>query len=242
MAGAGGLAPVTERLESVLRSVHTQLVEWSEDVRELLLHTVAELQALLGSLEQWGDEERERVRALLERWDAGDRAATAGARVEGGTGDADTGDRNAVTVDADVSGEWTEPAEPTGAAGSAAPVGGDRAGSGEVALPGEQGGGTVVASVHEDQVVPISALFFDDAGPHVISAAGEAPIRPDADEDGVVPIEALLLRGSAAARAALALRPRLDQMLASGAAAGDLALVHDELFDLLELSISEATA
>jgi HPt (histidine-containing phosphotransfer) domain-containing protein len=230
MAGAGGLAPVTERLETVLRSVHTQLLEWSDDVRDLVLHSVSELQSLLGSLEQWGDEERERVRVLLERWDTSDRTALQG--VEQGSG-----------VVSDVSGGRGDPAGHDPSAGES--TGANREGlrtAGEGAAPAAVNGGTRLAVVHEDQVVPISALFFDDAGPHVIAPDGAAPVEPPLGSDGVVPIETLLLRGPAAARAALALRPRLDRMLASGAAADDLGVVHDELFDLLELSISEATA
>jgi HPt (histidine-containing phosphotransfer) domain-containing protein len=178
MAGASGVGSVTERLESVARSLATQVVPWNDRLRDLFLHTVHELRSLLEAVDGWGDAERNRVRALLGRWDLSDQASAE--------------------------------------EGEAAPA--------------------------TDRVVPISSLFYDDAGPHVISPGGAGGAAVDGGADGVVPIEALLLRGSAAARAALALRPRLDQMLASGASSGDLAQVHDEIFDLLELSLSEATA
>jgi hypothetical protein len=96
-------------------------------------------------------------------------------------------------------------------------------------------------------VVPIASLFYDDGGPHVLSAstaesgpgAGQAS---DGESDGVVPIDSLLLRGAAAARAALALRTTVDRLVASGANVSDLAPFHEEIFDLLELSISDASA
>lgn len=91
-------------------------------------------------------------------------------------------------------------------------------------------------------VVPISTLFYDDEGPHMIHVPG----GEDAAGEGIsgeeaVPIESLLLRGPAAAEAALALRPRLQAALAGGSADA-LRTLHDELFDLLALSISDAPA
>jgi HPt (histidine-containing phosphotransfer) domain-containing protein len=80
----------------------------------------------------------------------------------------------------------------------------------------------------ETDVVPIDALFFDDEGPHVLS--GPTPA------DAIVPIEELLLRGDAALREALRLRPELDRLLDRSAPAAARELIA-ELFDLIELAL-----
>ncbi|CAN5810706.1 hypothetical protein BH23GEM6_BH23GEM6_17490 [soil metagenome] len=182
MAGAGGLAPLSERLEIAARSYHGQSVQWSDRLRQLFTDSANELRTLLGAGSEWSDEERARVRLLLARWDSGDREAN---------DDPSSGD-------------------------------------------------------DEITVVPISSLFFDDAGPHVITAPRDRGSLAGSDQaqttDDAVPIESLLLRGPAAARAAISLRPKLNQLLAHGAPASDLAPLHNEIFDLLELSISEASA
>jgi|GEM_PF-5859938 len=181
MAGAGGLAPLSERLEIAARAYHGQSVQWSDRLRQLFMDSANELRVMLGSVSDWSDEERARIRLLLARWDSSERE------------------------------------------------------KGDDGIQGDE----------EIAVVPISSLFFDDAGPHVISSPeddgspSESEIRA-AEE--AVPIETLLLRGTAAARAAISLRPKLNQLLSSGAAASDLQPLHDEIFDLLELSISEASA
>jgi chemotaxis protein histidine kinase CheA len=193
MAGAGGLALVTEKLESSARALHGGQALWSEQFRTLFLDTIAEVKSLLGAVEEWSDAERERVRSLLARWESNERAP-------------------AVEV---------------------------AAGSGEA----------------ESRVVPISSLFYDDAGPHVIAAAAakadsgagagqDSAAGQDSTDgaDGNVPIDSLLLRGAAAARAALALRSSVDRLVASGADVSDLAPLHEEIFDLLELSIADASA
>ena len=94
-------------------------------------------------------------------------------------------------------------------------------------------GGTRPVLVETDpDVVAIESLVHDDAGPHVLSRRGE----PTGEEDEVVPIEALLLRGDAARHAARALRPRLESLLAEGVAARALL---SELYDLLDLAASD---
>jgi len=182
MAGAGGLAPLSERLEIAARSFHNQSMQWSDRLRQLFLDSAAELRTLLGAASEWSDEERARVRLLLARWDSSER----------------------------------ETVEQTS------------------------------STDEEVAVVPISSLFFDDAGPHVISTPASHGSSAGSDQsaapDEVVPIESLLLRGQAAARAAISLRPELNRLLSEGAAPSDLAPLHEEIFDLLELSISEASA
>jgi chemotaxis protein histidine kinase CheA len=100
---------------------------------------------------------------------------------------------------------------------------------------GEPGSGArrLAAVAGAAKIVAIDALFFDDEGPHVLSG-------PTGGTEAAVPIESLLLRGAAAARAALALRPRLEQAAAQ-AAGEELRALHEELFDLLALSLPDPT-
>lgn len=77
------------------------------------------------------------------------------------------------------------------------------------------------------ELVPIQSLYFDDTGPHVLSAPRRAA--------ALVPIESLLLRGDAALREALALRGRLESLLPAGADGARPLL--DELFDLVRLGM-----
>jgi HPt (histidine-containing phosphotransfer) domain-containing protein len=187
MAGATGLAPVTERLEAAARSLDADTLRWTGGLSALLTQTVRELNELLAATAaEWGNAERARVDGLVSRWDSLGREEDGAA-----------------------------PADPT------------------------------PADAVED-VVPISTLFFDDGGPHVVAPGGGSHGAADPDPgpgaDDVVPIETLLFRGPAAARAALALRGELDRITREGAAAGELAPLHAEIFDLVELSIPEATA
>lgn len=76
----------------------------------------------------------------------------------------------------------------------------------------------------EDGVVPISSLFFDDEGPHVLGDEAAA----------IVPIEELQYAGDAALVRALDLRPVLDSSLAGASGADSRALL-DEIFDLIAL-------
>jgi HPt (histidine-containing phosphotransfer) domain-containing protein len=98
-------------------------------------------------------------------------------------------------------------------------------------------------------VVPISALFYDDAGPHVLSAsAAPAPsARPtppgtsSVGQDGggdAVPIETLLLRGERALDAALRVRTEVDRLLTRRDDAGELRALLDEVWELVELGRS----
>jgi chemotaxis protein histidine kinase CheA len=85
-----------------------------------------------------------------------------------------------------------------------------------------------------DEPIPISALFHDDDGPHLLFT----PSRPAPPETDVVPIERLLLRGGAALEAALALRPPLEQALgAAGAADPAVVALLEEVFDLVRLGL-----
>lgn len=68
--------------------------------------------------------------------------------------------------------------------------------------------------------IPISELLYEEAQPHGASA------------DAVVGIDALLLRGDDALRAALALRPHLEAIFPPGENAEGAALLR-ELFDLI---------
>lgn len=145
MAGAETIAAVAERLEDAARSVASNVVVWSEEVRGLAADTVRDIQILIRALNRWGPDEEARVRSAMDRWH----------------------------------------------------------------------------ELEPEEVVAVESLFYDDAGPHVLS------------EPEVVPIESLLLRGPAALREALRLRPALEQ-LAVGAGSEARELV-DELFDLVRL-------
>jgi hypothetical protein len=77
---------------------------------------------------------------------------------------------------------------------------------------------------HDATVVPLSARYYDDAGPHVLS-------EPDLAD--VVPARSLQFEGADALREALRLRPRVDAALEQPA---ELRPLLDELFDLLDLA------
>jgi HPt (histidine-containing phosphotransfer) domain-containing protein len=102
----------------------------------------------------------------------------------------------------------------------------------------------------DTDVVPISALFYDDAGPHILSSgpapAPAVPAPPPAaaeQDEPVVPIESLLLRGSRALEAALALRPEVERLVAeSGGSDGALRERLEEIWDLVELGRSGVDA
>lgn len=84
-------------------------------------------------------------------------------------------------------------------------------------------------------IIPISDLFHDDEGPHVmIPPPGEAP---DATVRG---IDELLYAGPAALAAAESLRPELSAAVREGESARAQDLL-DELFDLIRLAASPAT-
>jgi HPt (histidine-containing phosphotransfer) domain-containing protein len=158
MAGIETIAAVAERLEDAGRSVLSNTIIWSEETRQLAIHTVRDLKILVRALNRWGPEEEARVRAAILRWD-----------------------------------------EKEGADAS--------------------------------EVVPISSLFYDDAGPHVVAEAGQ----PESAE--AVPIDMLFLRGEAALREAMRLRPEIEALLPAGVPL-ELHLKLAELFDLVELGIS----
>jgi HPt (histidine-containing phosphotransfer) domain-containing protein len=164
MAGMETIAAVAERLEDAGRSVLSNNIIWSEEIRQLAIHTVRDLKVLVRALNRWGPAEEARVRAAILRWDEKD-----------------------------------------------AP---------------------------DPDPVPVSALFYDDAGPHVVGSV-ETEDGGDEVEGDPVPVDALLLRGEGALREALGLRPEIEGLLPDGAP-GELRLRLAELFDLLELALSTA--
>jgi len=96
----------------------------------------------------------------------------------------------------------------------------------------------------EADVVPIEALFFDDEGPHLVSAApvGTEATPPDppapggARGDDAVPIEMLLLRGDRALEAAGEMRTHLEAALGAAAGRPEVRAILDELWDLIALA------
>ena len=69
MAGLETIASVAERLEDAGRSVQSNTVIWTEEVRQLALQTVQDLKILLRALNRWGPAEEARVRSAIHRWD-----------------------------------------------------------------------------------------------------------------------------------------------------------------------------
>ena len=67
MAGVETIAAVAERLEDAGRSVLSNTIIWSEDTRQLAIHTVRDLKVLVRALNRWGPEEEARVRAAILR-------------------------------------------------------------------------------------------------------------------------------------------------------------------------------
>lgn len=150
MAGAETLTAVAERLEDAVRSVVSNQIVWSEEIRRLAAQTVRDLQVLVRALNRWGPAEESRVRIAIDRWE--DLGSSAG-----------------------------------------------------------------------EGIVPISSLFVDDEGPHVLFE-GQPP----------VPIESLLLTGDGALQAALQLRPEVEEALrAGGVLDTPVGKVVGELFMLL---------
>ena len=74
MAGVETIAAVAERLEDAGRSVLSNTIIWSEDTRQLAIHTVRDLKVLVRALNRWGPAEEARVRAAIVRWDEKDGA------------------------------------------------------------------------------------------------------------------------------------------------------------------------
>ena len=100
-------------------------------------------------------------------------------------------------------------------------------------------------------VLPVSDLFYDDGGPHVIEQGARpgdtvsvAEVRPDGgarpDEPvSTVSVDRLLFRGEAALREALSLRPEIDRSLrGDGGSRRPLDEILAEVFDLIELGLS----
>jgi hypothetical protein len=114
------------------------------------------------------------------------------------------------------------------------------------------------ASVPEPRIVPISDLFYADAGPHIVSGgmSKEAETKSDLLGKGidaldhltmkpiakpvtfgameVVPVETLLYRGRAALERAAAIR---EQIKASGGVASPTTL--EEMYDLIGLALKD---
>ena len=86
-------------------------------------------------------------------------------------------------------------------------------------------------------VVPIQSLFYDDGGPHIIEREPEAAVVAPVP---TVPIDQLLYRGPEALHAALALRSAIEDNLEAGGSS-DLADLLDELFDLINLGLTQDT-
>ncbi len=79
MGGADTIASVAERIEDAVRSVTSNGVRWTEEVRELAMQTVQDIKILMRALNRWGPAEEARVRVAIERWD--DLAPDSGAAV-----------------------------------------------------------------------------------------------------------------------------------------------------------------
>lgn len=69
MAGVDTIAGVAERIEDAVRSVISNSVVWTEEVRKLSMQTVSDIKVLMRALNRWGPAEEARVRTAIERWD-----------------------------------------------------------------------------------------------------------------------------------------------------------------------------
>jgi len=104
MAGVETIAAVAERLEDAGRSVLSNTIIWTEETRQLAIHTVRDLKVLVRALNRWGPAEEERVRAAILRWDEKETPGLeevpiaslfyddAGPHIVGGAGDAESAD------------------------------------------------------------------------------------------------------------------------------------------------------
>lgn len=93
--------------------------------------------------------------------------------------------------------------------------------------------------------VAIEVLFYDDAGPHVLTSEGEDTMnQPMISGVGQpVPIETLLLDPESAVREALGMRDRIERAMREVPGAElDLAPVLRELFELLEIAAGGVAA
>ena len=70
MAGADDLADLASHFESSAREMLQGSASWSDDIRDLSRRTVSEMQALVYSIDRWGDEEASRIRAVARLWSA----------------------------------------------------------------------------------------------------------------------------------------------------------------------------
>jgi chemotaxis protein histidine kinase CheA len=89
-------------------------------------------------------------------------------------------------------------------------------------------------------VVEIESLFYDDEGPHVLSANDEGEMSyQDHGSSAPVPIESLLLDREGALAEALGMREEIERAMRSdGSAGGALETAIGELFELLEYAVA----
>lgn len=98
------------------------------------------------------------------------------------------------------------------------------------------------SDVERPSAVAIEALFYDDAGPHVLSPDHELEMnQPTAAAlPEPVPIESLLLERDDALREALAMRDRIERAMREVPGAEvELGATVRELFELLEIAVAE---
>ncbi|HYJ78805.1 MAG TPA: Hpt domain-containing protein, partial [Longimicrobiaceae bacterium] len=69
IVGAPRVASVAERLEDGARSLRDGILAWSDEVRERVRATAADLRALISAQESWGPAEDERASAAAARWE-----------------------------------------------------------------------------------------------------------------------------------------------------------------------------
>lgn len=158
MAGAREVAALAEQVEEEVAAGRARAAPWGAGVRDLVVHTVAELKHLVQLLDDWGGEEERRLHGAMSRW-----------------------------------------------------------------------------ADHRSRPIPVTELFYDDAGPHIVAEG--------ADEDlPIVPVSTLLFDGADALREALALRPRIEAALHLEARTpAEGAALLEELFDLIELGLPPET-
>jgi chemotaxis protein histidine kinase CheA len=183
LAGAAPIAEVAERLEDGARAIRDGVLQWTPDVRDRARRTADDLRVLVERHGSWGAAEEERARAAAERWSdvrgrrrsdapgAGDELfAFVRREIQGVVAEMDR-----VLTELRAQPELREPLRVV--LRRMRPVRGV-AGMEALAPVLEVLEGIEDAAGDEDGIVPVSRLFADGAGPHLVSS----PMAPTASE------------------------------------------------------------
>jgi hypothetical protein len=234
------LTQLSRLIAGVADSLAGGTTEWNTSLGGTLMAAVDDLRHLAGRAAQFSDEDSEHLHH---------RAAELSIYVSASAGStSDRANESAPVAAATPSPEATSQALPETPAAPATPA----------SAPAPTPDPIPTPSAVPAPIVPISDLFYADAGPHIVSGGVPAEVssrsdllgrgidaldnltmKPIASPRGfgateVVPVETLLYRGRAALERAAALR---EQIKASGGVATPAAL--DEMYDLIGLALKD---